>query len=127
MTRSGREQRVTWPPCPDMAICMPGTDARITLRKALRWPALATKLETAIKKRTPSNRSSAASAFIGLIKEDRKRCPIPRMPVTNEGLSPYDLLTAADGSKLCRLLLAADLREDEIAVRDVIREYQQNW
>ena len=49
------------------------------------------------------------------------------MPVTNEGLSPYDLLTAADGSKLCRMLLAADLREDEIAVRDVIRAYQQNW
>ena len=124
----GEQTRVAWPPSPDMTLGMPGLESKkLTLRNALRWPALATTLEASIKKRKPNNRSLAASAFINLVKEDRKRCPIPVQPKTNEGLSPYDFLTAVDGSALCRLLLAEDLRDDECLVRDAIREYQQKW
>ena len=128
MTRS-TGVRVSYPPEEGLRMVIPGSDTKMEVRKVLRWPALCERLEGDIKKKKAADRSLAAMKFMALVKADRRKVPIPTSPSTVDGLTPADLLMAARSDKLCRLLLSDDdlLREDERAVRDVIRSYQDSW
>lgn len=125
MTRSAG----AYPPKKGLRMGIPGTDTKIDVRKALRWPALCERLESEIRKKRAVDRSPAAVQFLALVKVDRKKKPVPTSPSTAEGLTPADLLNAASSTQLCRLMLGDgdSLCKEERDVRDAIRAYQNCW